>query len=283
MGGPTKKDQNIFSIGLIFKGMAMGMAEVIPGVSGGTIAFITGIYETLIDSIKSIDINWIKQVLGFKLKRAFHDINGPFLAVLMFGMVLGVLVGTFGVSYLLENHPEALWAFFFGLILASIPFMLSQARMNLGNWVLFVIGAIIAYLVTSITPAQGSDSYLYLFAGGSIAICALILPGVSGSFILLIMGLYSLVIPTLRDFLSSPELSEFKVIVVFALGCLTGLLLFSKFVSAAFKNYKHSTIALLSGFMLGSLNKIWPWRNPVSYLDKSSMAILDVPKEVDLK
>lgn len=272
MEGTT--DNNRFSLGLVLKGMAMGIAEVIPGVSGGTIAFITGIYETLLDSIKALSPALIKDILGFRWKEAFDKVNGTFLVTLLTGMVLGILICIFGVSYLLEAQAEALWAFFFGLILASIPFMMSQTTLNAQRAGLFILGAIIAYGVTSIAPAQGSDSFLYLFFGGSIAICALILPGISGSFILLILGLYSLVIPTLKDFLRSPELDEFKVVIVFALGCLTGLLLFSRVISAAFKRYKGGTIALLSGFMLGSLNKIWPWRNPTQVLDKLSMSIM---------
>ncbi len=275
MEGTT--DNNKFSLGLVLKGMAMGIAEVIPGVSGGTIAFITGIYETLLESIKALSPALIKDIIGFRLKEAFDKVNGTFLITLMTGMVLGILVCIFGVSYLLETQAEALWAFFFGLILASIPYMMSQTTMDVKRVCLFILGAIIAYGVTSIAPAQGSDSYLYLFFGGSIAICALILPGISGSFILLILGLYSLVIPTLKNFLGSPELDEFKVVFVFALGCLTGLLLFSRVISAAFKRYKGGTISLLSGFMLGSLNKIWPWRNPTQVLDKLTMSIEQVP------
>jgi len=257
--------------GLIFRGLAMGIAEVIPGVSGGTIAFITGIYKTLIDSIKSIDHKLIGSLLKFDLKAVWTQVNGNFLLWLITGMVIGILGGVFGVSYLLEQYPEVLWGLFFGLILASVSFMFSQIEnRGLSSFILLAIGAGIAYGVTSIPPSAGSTDLLYVFMAGAIAISALVLPGISGSFMLLIMGLYTTIIPTVRAFLSSPELNEFVLLGVFAMGCLTGLLVFSRLVSAAFEKYHDGTIALLSGFMLGSLNKIWPWRNPITLLDKET-------------
>lgn len=255
----------------------MGIAEIIPGVSGGTIAFITGIYKTLLDSIKAIDHNLIGLLFKFRFKEIWNKINGNFLLWLFSGMVGGILVGVFGVSYLLENYPEVLWALFFGLILASVPLMLSQMTgWNMPAVLLFILGAIIAYGVTSLSPSQGSTNYAYVFVAGVIAISALVLPGISGSFMLLLMGLYTTIIPTLKSFLKSPELSEFILLAVFGLGCLTGLMVFSRLISAAFSKFQNATIALLSGFMLGSLNKIWPWRNPTRLLDKDSASFIDV-------
>lgn len=264
-------------ISLILKGAAMGIAEVIPGVSGGTIAFITGIYQDLIDTISGVDQNTISDIIKFRFSKVWTSLNGPFLLYLIIGMVGGIIAGIFGVTKLLDNYPEALWALFFGLIVASIPLMFSQ--MHKRKWlhlIPFVVGAFIAFLITSVSPAEGSSSLVYIFIAGVIAISAFVLPGVSGSFILLLMGLYTVIIPTIKAFLESPELSELLVIAVFALGCLTGLALFSRIVSAAFKNYHDTTIAVMSGFMFGSLNKIWPWRNPTLILNKETNAFTPI-------
>jgi len=272
-----KEQMNFSKVGLMLRGMTMGIAEIIPGVSGGTIAFITGIYQTLLDSIKAIDHNLIGLLFKFRFREIWTKINGNFLLWLFSGMVGGIFVGVFGVSYLLENYPEVLWALFFGLILASVPLMLSQmTEWKATSIVLFILGAIIAYGVTSLSPSQGSTNCAYVFIAGVIAISALVLPGISGSFMLLLMGLYTTIIPTLKSFLKSPELSEFILLAVFGLGCLTGLMVFSRIISAAFARYQNATIALLSGFMLGSLNKIWPWRNPTRLLDKESTNFIDI-------
>jgi len=264
-------------ISLILKGAAMGIAEVIPGVSGGTIAFITGIYEDLIDTISGVDQNTVWDILKLRFSTLWESLNGPFLLYLIIGMVGGILTGVFGVTKLLENYPEALWALFFGLIIASIPLMFSQMQnRKLVHAIPFIIAAAIAYVITSISPAAGSTNLAYIFLAGVIAISAFVLPGISGSFILLLMGLYTVVIPTIKSFLESPELSELLLISVFALGCLTGLALFSRIVSAAFKNYHDTTIAIMSGFMFGSLNKIWPWRNPSLILNKETNAFTPI-------
>lgn len=264
-------------LGLILRGMTMGIAEVIPGVSGGTIAFITGIYKTLLDSIKSVNPGLLRSLFSFDFGAVWQKLNGPFLLWLMVGMVGGVLIGVFGVSYLLEAYPQVLWALFFGLILASVPFMFSTLKDRKPlHFLLLIVGTAIAFGITCLTPVSGSLGYGYVFVAGAIAISALVLPGISGSFMLLLMGLYTTIIPMIRDFLSSPELSEFLVLAIFGLGCLTGLMVFSRIVSAAFEKYHDGTIALLSGFMLGSLNKIWPWRNPSAFLDKDTGRVVTV-------
>ena len=268
------------SLGLVLRGMVMGIAEVIPGVSGGTIAFITGIYKTLLDSIKSIDAEFLQLLSQFKLKQMWEKINGPFLLWLFGGMIAGIVVGVFGVTYFLENYPEVLWALFFGLILGSIPMVLSQIRsFDLKTIGLVALGTLVAYGITSLNPMSGSENYLFIFIAGAIAISALVLPGISGSFMLLLMGLYSTIIPTIKSFLKSPELSEFILLAVFGLGVITGLVLFSRLVSAAFDKYRDGTIALMSGFMLGSLNKIWPWRNVETILDKRTQEFVTVDSE----
>ncbi len=256
-----------YSIALALKGMAMGIAEVIPGVSGGTIAFITGIYERLIHAIKNI--------LGPELVRSFQrdglagvwkSVDGAFLLTLVFGMAIGVGVGVFGVSHLLENYPVLLWAFFFGLIVASAIYIGRQVeRWRWQEIAVLLAGCIVAYVITVAAPAQGSGAPWFVFLAGAIAISALILPGISGSFMLLLMGMYTLIIPSLKNFLESQDMDSLIVILIFGLGCLTGLATFSRVLSWTFRNYRNLTLATLTGFMIGSLNKIWPWRNVISY------------------
>lgn len=258
-------------VGLIMKGMMMGVAEVIPGVSGGTIAFITGIYERLLNSIKSVRPSLIGDYKKGGFKELWRVIDMGFLITLLAGMVLGIGIGVVFISYLLEHYPEPLWAFFFGLILASCIYIGKKVTSwNLGSIALLVVGFIIAFGITMIAPSEGSVNPLMVFCAGAIAISALILPGVSGSFILLLMGMYTVIFGTLKDFFSSPSFDEFKVLLFFGLGALTGLAVFSRVLSWTFKNYHNQTLALLTGFMLGSLNKIWPWRNPDVILDKES-------------
>ncbi len=264
------------TVSTMIKGMAMGTAEVIPGVSGGTIAFITGIYEKLLNTIKAFGPGLLPVFKASGVKGVWSEINGPFLLRLLGGMVLGVVFGVFAISYLLENYPPAVWAFFFGLIIASAIYIGRQiTRWGPGEIALMILGAIVAFGITTIAPAEGSESLIFVFFSGAIAISALILPGISGSFILLIMGMYSYIITeTLKPALSTLALDKLLIMVVFALGCLTGLMTVSRLLSWTFKFYRNLTLATLTGFMLGSLNKIWPWRNPVEWLRDSSGAII---------
>jgi len=255
-----KGKENLF---LALKGMAMGIAEVIPGVSGGTIAFITGIYETLLESIKA--------VLGPDLFRAFgrgglrevwRSVNGNFLLFLIAGMALGFVAGVFGVSHLLETYPVLVWAFFFGLIIASAIYIARQVKSwGLLEWLGMILAIGLAYWITIATPAQGTDALWMVFIAGAIAISALILPGISGSFMLLLMGMYTVIFPEVKAALSTFAADSLIMVAVFALGCLFGLATFARLLSWTFKNYHNTTLAVLTGFMIGSLNKIWPWRN----------------------
>ncbi len=264
-------EKSSFSIGLLLKGVAMGIAEVIPGVSGGTIAFITGIYERLINCIKSFDATALKLLLSFKLRELFLHVDGMFPLILFAGMVCGIGVGVFGVGYLLEFFPAPLWAFFFGLIVASAIYIGRQiTKWTAVQMVSMLIGFAIALGVTYFSPAEGSESLLWVFACGVIAISALILPGVSGSFILLMLGMYTVVRGAAEDAMRNQELSSLLILVAFVLGCGLGLLSFARIMSYAFKNYKNATLALLTGFMIGSLRKIWPWRNIDTVLDKET-------------
>lgn len=257
---------------LIFlKGMAMGIAEVIPGVSGGTIAFITGIYERLLNCIKSFDLKLITTFKEEGVMGVWKAIDGFFLLRLLGGMATGVIVGVLGVTFLLEQYPEPLWAFFFGLILASAVYIGKQ----IDNWsaitvLLLLVGTVVAYGITTLPMGQGSDSLVVTFFAGMIAISALILPGISGSFILLLMGMYTIIIPTIKTALKTFEMDAIIVLVVFGSGCLLGLMTFSRVLSWTFQNHKTKTLAILTGFMLGSLNKIWPWREPLEIITTAS-------------
>lgn len=253
-------------LALLLKGMAMGVAEVIPGVSGGTIAFITGIYEELIHTIKNIlGTSLIGAWKEGGLRGSWAHANGNFLVFLLSGMAVGVVAGVFGVSHLLENYPEMLWAFFFGLIVASAVYIARQV----GSWgpseiISLVAGTIVAYFITIATPAQGNPALWFVFISGAIAISALILPGISGSFILLLMGMYTFIIPSVKEALQTFSGESLTILLVFGAGCLLGLGTFSRVLSWTFRHYHNPTLAVLTGFMLGSLNKIWPWRNVVS-------------------
>jgi len=193
------------------------------------------------------------------------------------GMIVGVVVGVFGVTYLLDNFPEPLWGFFFGLIVAS-AFVIGK---QIDSWDIkkilsFVIGVVIAYGITILSPAEGSLSPGYVFISGMLAISALLLPGISGSFILLLMGMYTLIIPIIKTFLKTFDTGSLLVIMIFASGCLVGLLGFSRILSWLFARYKAVMLALLTGFLIGALNKVWPWRNVSQILDKESGERLDV-------
>jgi len=246
----------------ILKGAAMGIAEVIPGVSGGTIAFITGIYEKILNTINAFGPGLFSTYKKEGIQGVWNEINGTFIVTLLIGMVCGVLVGIFGITYLLDNYPVLVWAFFFGLIIASAIYIGKQ----LTKWTaveigLLFLGTVLAYGITVIAPVEGSTSLPIVFISGAIAISAFILPGVSGSFMLLLMGMYTIIIPTIKKVLTF-DTSSLLLVVVFALGCLTGLFTFARVLSWTFKNYKNQTLAILTGFMIGSLNKIWPWRIP---------------------
>lgn len=254
---------------LIFlKGMAMGAADVVPGVSGGTIAFISGIYQELLDSIGSIDLDAFKKLFSGRFKDFWSHINGSFLLPLFLGIGLSIILLAKQISSLLKNYPVLVWAFFFGLIIASVLFVAKQInKWNIPNIVALVLGAIVAYTVTVIAPAQIPSGYIYIFLAGCIAICAMILPGISGSFILLLMGAYTTILGSVSgtyDALKALNTELFlengKKLAVFGLGCLVGLLSFSRLLSWMFKKAHDLTIAVLTGFMIGSLNKVYPWK-----------------------
>jgi putative membrane protein len=232
----------------------MGTADVIPGVSGGTVAFITGIYEELLNSIKSIDKEAFQLLLRFKVSEFWKRINGPFLITVLGGIVTSLVSLARLMTYLLDNHPIQIWSFFFGLILISSPLILRDIRTwNAGTALSFVIGIVAAYLITILSPTETPTNLLFIFFCGALAICAMILPGISGAFILLLIGKYEYMITALIEL-------NFPVITVFVAGCFFGLLGFSHFLSWILKHYRFPTLAMLAGFMIGSLNKVWPWK-----------------------
>jgi len=270
-------NQGKSSFSLILKGMAMGIAEVIPGVSGGTIAFITGIYERLINAIKAVGPGLFTVFKEDGIKGVWSALDGNFLLLLVGGMAGGIVIGVLGVTSLIETQPEILWAFFFGLIIASSIYIAKQIT----NWsikeiVALMLGAVIAYAICTLSPAQGSSNPFFIILSGAIAISALILPGISGSFILLMMGMYAMIIPNMKNALTTFEWDSIQILLLFGIGCIIGLMTFSRVLSWTFKNYKNVTLATMTGFILGSLSKIWPWRNPLEWQDDTGKRLSDV-------
>ena len=247
------------------KGMAMGAADVVPGVSGGTIAFISGIYEELIGSLNNINFSLLKNLKNEGFKSTWKKVNGPFLLALLSGVFVSIISLAKGVEWLLENHPILLWSFFFGLVLASIIYIGKQIKIKPSDYKLFLamtVGAIVAYLITTLNPAETSDTNLFLFYAGALAICAMILPGISGSFILVIIGAYGPVLEALNS-------RNLKMILIFGAGAVVGLLSFSKLLKWFFEKYHRLTLAVITGFMIGSMNKIWPWKIALTFRTNS--------------
>lgn len=246
-------------LGIWLRGVAMGAADVVPGVSGGTIAFISGIYEELLDSIRKINPTAVKILFKHGVKPCWEYINGTFLLVLLLGIVTSLASLSRLIVYLLDNHPVLIWSFFFGLIFSSALWMLGQVRRWQVNYVpVLLSGVVIAYLLTVVAPAQALVNPLTVFLAGSVAICAMILPGISGSFILLLIGMYAPVLTAVKGL-------DVSILGVFMAGCLFGLLTFSHLLSWMFRRAHDLTIVMLTGFMLGSLNKVWPWKYTVTY------------------
>ena len=252
---------------LALKGCAMGMADVVPGVSGGTIAFISGIYEELLDSIRSVDATALRLLLRFRLAEFWRHINGRFLLPVLLGIAVAIFSLARLMTYLLTNHPIAIWSFFFGLIVASALLVARQ----IGRWdwrtvLAFAVGAAAAWWITVATPAETPDDWWFVMLSGAIAICAMILPGISGAFILLLLGKYQYIMHAVGEF-------DIPVIAVFVIGAAAGIISFSHLLSWLLKHWHDVTVAVLMGFMVGSLNKVWPWKETVeTYLDSHGVA-----------
>ena len=250
------KDYVIISL----KGMAMGAADVVPGVSGGTIAFISGIYEELLTSISNINLRLLKVLKSEGLKAAWVQANGSFLLSLLIGIFVSVVSLAKILKWLLENEPTLLWSFFFGLILASVIYIGKQIKKwNVLTFFVLLIGAVLAYYITTLNPmVNESSSSLFLFLAGAIAICAMILPGISGAFILVLLGAYQPVLAAVNN-------RDLTIVSVVGAGAVVGLLTFSRILKWLFANFKNYTLAVLTGFIIGSLNKIWPWKETLTW------------------
>lgn len=247
---------------LYAKGMAMGAADVVPGVSGGTVAFITGIYDELLRSIAAIP-NAVPVLLRGRFVEAWRTANLTFLAVLFAGVLTSIFSLAQLISYLLEEHPIPVWSFFFGLILVSVHLVGKEIqRRNLSRLVSLCLGVAFAYWITVASPVQWSASGASLFLAGAIAICAMILPGISGSFILVLLGLYPVVLGAVKAL-------DLGIMATFAGGCLVGLLSFARLLSWVLRRWRDLTLAFLTGLMLGSLNKVWPWKETLTWRTNS--------------
>ncbi|MDX1676444.1 DUF368 domain-containing protein [Arsukibacterium sp.] len=238
----------------LIKGLAMGAADVVPGVSGGTLAFILGIYERLLAAISAVNMTAVKLLLRGRLPALWQHIDGTFLVCLLSGILLSIFSLANLIGYLLEHRPVPLWAFFIGLILASLPVLLRSVRWSVLRLVLCGTGVLFALAIGMLAPVQLEPAPYMFFLAGAVAICAMILPGISGAFILLILGMYGPVM------LAVTEL-QLGIIALFALGCAVGLLSFSKLLNWLLKHFHDATLALLIGVVIGALYRIWPWQH----------------------
>lgn len=243
--------------GISLRGIGMGAADVVPGVSGGTIAFITGIYEELISSLSNLNLKALKVLKNEGISSFWNHINGSFFLSLFIGIFISILSLAKVVTHLLEHYPVLLWSFFFGLVLASALLVIKSVnKWNIGTIIFLLVGVGIAAWISSLQVIGEGASLGYIFLSGAIAICAMILPGISGAFILVLLGSYSTVMTGIKEF-------DLKLMAVFGVGCLVGLLAFSKLLNYLFKHFKETVLALLAGFLIGSLVKIWPWKENV--------------------
>ena len=247
---------------LMLKGIAMGAADVVPGVSGGTVAFIVGIYEELINSIKSINPTNLKLLFSLRIAEFWKTINANFLLALVSGIAISIFSLAKLITYLLENEPVLVWAFFFGLVLSSTYFVAKTiTQWDWKTYLFFVIGTVGAYFITVATPTETPNNLFFIFLCGAIAICAMILPGISGSFILVLLGKYFYIMNAVKSL-------DIVVMLVFICGAFIGITSFSNVLSFLLRRFHNTTIATLAGFMLGSLNKVWPWKETVeTYVD----------------
>jgi len=254
---------------LVLKGFAMGAANVIPGVSGGTIALITGVFERLINAIKSFNGKAIKLLFAGKIKELIKHVDLYFLISVFSGMVASVVTLAKVLEYLFLNYPVFVWAFFFGLILASVYYVgRTIKKWNFSVILTFVVGTAIAITITSLNHATENDAFFYLILCGVVAICSMILPGLSGSFILILMGNYQLVM------LHAVNNADITILTPVIIGAIVGLIAFSHVLSWIYKKYKDQTISILTGFILGSLSVLWPWQQEYYLLDDGGEYIL---------
>jgi putative membrane protein len=264
MKGPARSHRSFKAyLGLAIKGFCMGASDVVPGVSGGTMAFILGIYKELIESIRSFDQVFLKLLFSLKLKDAMNHVSWRFLMAVGMGIFMAIFSLARILSWLLQNRPILIWSFFFGLIVASL-FTVSR---YLDKWTPSIfawagLGAACTYFLVGMVPASTPDTPWFLFMSGAIAICAMILPGISGAFILVLLGKYHYVLEAVNN-------RDFLTLFIVAAGAGVGLISFIRFLNWLLNKYYDFTMAVLTGFMLGSLRKIWPWKRSLQSMTDS--------------
>jgi putative membrane protein len=261
----TFKEYAVISL----KGIAMGAADAVPGVSGGTIALISGLYEELIATISGVNLSLLTTLRKEGIVAFWKQLNGNFIVALFAGIFISFVSFMRLAKYLIETQPIMIWSFFFGLIVASVYFVGKQVeKWNIPTIIAFILGSLTAYYISQLPSMADTDSSLFLFFAGALAICAMILPGISGAFILVILGAYKTLSDALHDF-------DIKKVAIFSFGALVGLLSFSHVLKWLFKNYRNVTLAVLTGFIFGSLNKIWPWKEVLTWRKDSNS--IDIP------
>jgi putative membrane protein len=246
-------------LGLYLRGVAMGAADLVPGVSGGTIALITGIYDRFIAAIASVGIDALRMVFSGKIKSAWAHVDGNFLLAVGGGILSSVAVLASLLNWLILNYPLPLWSLFCGLILASAIHLFHESRLDwtARDYALWLVGIGVALIVGLMQATQLPVSQVSIFLAGTIAISAMLLPGISGSFLLLILGMYQPVITALVNL-------DVIILGVFALGCISGLLVFSRVLKVLLARAQRATMAILYGFLLGSVIMLWPWQRPIA-------------------
>ncbi len=253
--GPRERKDIVF---LYLKGVVMGMADLIPGVSGGTIAFITGIYDDLLTAISKVNGQFLKKLFSKNYKIALEESSAKFLIILLSGVATSIIAFARLMHYMMEHHAVPTWALFFGLILASITVLAKNVKKIFGkNLIWIILGGIFAYIVVSLVPVETPENYGFIFFCGFIAIMAMILPGLSGSFLLLILGKYQFITGAIKSPFSDNNLI---IMAVFTCGAVLGLLLFSRILKYFLTNFHEATMAFLIGVLIGSLKKVWPWK-----------------------
>jgi putative membrane protein len=267
-----KKQRNLQDyLGIVLRGVAMGASDIVPGVSGGTMAFILGIYEELIDSIRTIGrSDFIQAALKFRIKKLFQILNWEFLLAIAIGILIAILTLSKALESLLINQPVYLWSFFFGLVLASVWVVSKRVKQwQPALFATLLIGAVAAYLLIGLVPVQTPNAWWFLILSGAIASSALILPGVSGAFLLVLLGKYQYVLGSVNDALDG-DLQAAVPLIFVGIGAALGLVTVSQFLSWLFKRYHDLTVALLIGLMVGSLRKIWPWKLDLAWLQDAA-------------
>ena len=274
--------KNYLTVGI--KGACMGAADVIPGVSGGTIAFITGIYDQLVGSIASINAEAFRLLLQGRFKDFWRHINGGFLLSLIAGIGLSVITLAGLMQMLLTTYPIQTWAFFFGLIVASSIFILRGiSGWHLREYLMVILGVLLGATVCTLSPTQTPDGLWFIFLSGAIAICAMILPGISGSFILLILGKYQYIMGCISDLVSGTDVARnLMVLGVFAVGALVGIIGFSKLLHWLLARWNKEVLIIMAGFIIGSLVKVWPWSNTEAIVRSQFPEVADLAEAAEI-